>query len=54
MSEPLQVSQVPAPPDRASPAPPRAMSGTSSLAMALWQLALGIGVLLFGKARPEG
>jgi NitT/TauT family transport system permease protein len=43
MSEPLQASQVPAPADQALP---RAMRGSSSLVMALWQLALGIGVLL--------
>jgi NitT/TauT family transport system permease protein len=43
MSEPLQASQVPAPADQALP---RAMSGSSSLAMVLWQLALGVGVLL--------
>ena len=43
MSAPLQASQTPAPLDQTSP---HATSGTSSLAMALWQLALGIGVLL--------
>jgi NitT/TauT family transport system permease protein len=43
MSEPLEASHVPAPAEQAAP---HSTSGTSGLAMALWQLALGIGVLL--------
>ena len=43
MSEPLQASQVPTPADQASA---HSTGATSGLAMALWQLALGIGVLL--------
>ena len=43
MREPVQSSQIPAPADEASP---HSIGGTSGLAMALWQLALGIGVLL--------
>ena len=43
MSEPLQASQVPTPADQALA---HSTGATSGLAMALWQLALGIGVLL--------